>query len=138
MNIATFFVTSRNRSLSSLGALRGASRSKPAARGMLIFFAATVLCFGSLALAQQASKADRRLVTRVEPDYPPVLKVRQIGGTVRLELTISPKGTVKSVSILGGNPVLAESAIAAVKQWVYAPADGVTTERVSLDFNPYR
>ena len=105
---------------------------------MLIFFAATVLCFGSLALAQQASKADRRLVTRVEPDYPPVLKVRQIGGTVRLELTISPKGTVKSVSILGGNPVLAESAIAAVKQWVYAPADGVTTERVSLDFNPYR
>jgi TonB family protein len=132
MDISTFFVTSRNRSL----ALRSALRSKTAFQGVL--FTATVLCFGSLALAQQGSKADRRLVTRVEPDYPPVLKVRQIGGTVRLELTISPKGAVKSISILGGNPVLAESAIAAVKQWIYAPADAVTTEKVSLEFNPYR
>jgi TonB family protein len=134
MDISTFFVTSRNRSL----ALRSALRSKTAFQGVLVLFTATVLCFGSLALAQQGSKADRRLVTRVEPDYPPVLKVRQIGGTVRLELTISPKGAVKSISILGGNPVLAESAIAAVKQWIYAPADAVTTEKVSLEFNPYR
>jgi len=134
MDIPTFIVTSRNRPL----ALRSTLRSKIPSRGMLVLFAAVVLCFGSLALAQQGSKADRRLVTRVEPDYPPVLKVRQIGGTVRLELTISPKGTVKSVSILGGNPVLAESAIAAVKHWIYAPADAVTTEKVTLEFNPYR
>jgi TonB family protein len=134
MDISTFFVTSRNRSLAS----RSAWHPKIPSRSLLVFFAAAVLCFASLALAQQGFKADRRLVARVEPDYPPVLKVRQIGGTVRLELTISAKGTVKSVSILGGNPVLAESAIAAVKQWIYAPADAVTTEKVSSEFNPYR
>lgn len=97
-----------------------------------------VLAFASLAPAQQASKAERKLITRVEPEYPPVLKVRQIGGTVRLEVIITPKGTVKSASLLGGNPILAESAITAVKKWIYAPADAATTTEVSLEFNPYR
>jgi TonB family protein len=90
------------------------------------------------AASQPASKAERKLLTRVEPEYPPVLKVRQIGGTVRLELSISPKGTVKSATILGGNPVLAESAVTAVKKWLYAPSDVTSTAQVSLEFNPYR
>jgi TonB family protein len=129
MNISKTCMAFRNRAL--------ALRFNAPPRSVLVYFVALFLCFGPPSQAQ-VSKGDRKLVTRVEPDYPPVLKVRQIGGTVRLELTITQKGTVKSVSILGGNPVLAESAIAAVKQWVYAPADAVTTEKVSLEFNPYR
>jgi TonB family protein len=105
---------------------------------LLACFAILTLFFGSLSVAQQVAKGGRKLITRVEPDYPAVLKVRQIGGTVRLELSITPKGTVKSAVILGGNPVLADAAIAAVKKWVYAPADVVTTEQVSVEFNPYR
>lgn len=94
--------------------------------------------FATLLPAQQAPKADRKLLSRVEPEYPPILRARQIGGTVRLEVTITAKGTVKSAAILGGNPILAESAITAVKKWTYAPADVVTTETVTLEFNPYR
>lgn len=97
--------------------------------------------FGSFAPsshAQQDSKSDRKLVTRVEPDYPPVLRMRQIGGTVRLEVTITPAGTVESAKVLGGNPILAESAVAAVKKWKYASAEEHTTTTVSLEFNPYR
>lgn len=85
----------------------------------------------------QDSKTDRKLVTRIEPDYPPVLRMRQIGGTVKLQITITPKGAVENPKVLGGNPILAESAVAAVKQWKYAPADSATTTTVSLDFNPY-
>jgi TonB family protein len=109
-------------------------------RSLYLFLCCAILAVssGSLSMGQQVVKGGRKLITRVEPDYPPVLKVRQIGGTVRLELTITPKGTVKSAVILGGNPVLAESAIAAVKKWVYAPADAVSTEQVALEFNPYR
>ena len=88
--------------------------------------------------AQQDSKADRKLITRVEPDYPPVLRMRQIGGTVRLQVTITPKGTVESAKLLGGNPILGESAVAAVKKWKYASAETATTSTVSLEFNPYR
>jgi TonB family protein len=88
--------------------------------------------------AQQDSKTDRRLVTRVEPDYPPVLRMRQIGGTVRIQITITPKGTVENAKVLGGNPILGESAVAAVKKWKYASAETATTTTVSLEFNPYR
>jgi hypothetical protein len=34
-----------------------------------------------------------------------------------LELTISLKGAVESVAILDGNPILAEAAVQATKQW---------------------
>ena len=119
-------------------AVGGRLQMKTPSLCLLVCLAMLALSAASLAPAQQVAKGDRKLVTRVEPDYPPMLKMRQIGGTVRLELTITPKGIVKSASVLGGNPVLAESAIAAVKKWVYAPADAVTTEQVSIEFNPYR
>jgi TonB family protein len=119
-------------------AVGGRLQMKAPSLCLLVCFAMLALSAVSLTPAQQVAKGDRKLVTRVEPDYPPMLKMRQIGGTVRLELTITAKGTVKTASILGGNPVLAESAIAAVKKWVYAPADAVTTEQVSIEFNPYR
>ena len=94
--------------------------------------------FAPLSSAQLDSKSDRKLITRVEPDYPSVLKMRQIGGTVRLEVTITPQGAVESAKVLGGNPILAESAVTAVKKWKYASAANSTTTTVSLDFNPYR
>ena len=96
------------------------------------------LSFTPPSLAQQDSKTERKLITRIEPDYPPVLRMRQIGGTVKLQITITPKGAVEDTKVLGGNPILAESAVAAVKKWKYAAADAATTTTVSLDFNPYR
>jgi TonB family protein len=102
---------------------------------------ALVMFTGALTPAQQGStttKSERKLVTRVEPEYPAVLRARQIGGTVRLEVTITPKGTVKNVALIGGNPILAEAAISAVKRWTYAPGDAVSSAQVSVEFNPYR
>ncbi|HYM78344.1 MAG TPA: energy transducer TonB [Candidatus Dormibacteraeota bacterium] len=89
-----------------------------------------------LAILQTGTNAGRRLVTRVEPDYPETLQRLQIGGTVRLSVAISAKGTVDSVQLLGGNPILAVAAIKAVKQWVYAPAPSPTTLEVSISFTP--
>jgi periplasmic protein TonB len=86
----------------------------------------------------QDSKIDRKVATRVEPDYPPVLRMRQIGGTVRLEVTITPQGTVENAKVLGGNPILAESAVTAVKKWKYVSAETATTTTISLVFNPYQ
>jgi outer membrane biosynthesis protein TonB len=44
---------------------------------------------GSVYRRPQDAKIERKLLTRVEPDYPRVLRMRQIGGTVRLEVLIS-------------------------------------------------
>jgi TonB family protein len=103
--------------------------------------AALVILTGALTSAQQgatAAKSERKLITHIDPEYPAILRARQIGGTVRLEVTITPKGTVKSVALIGGNPILAEAAITAVKRWTYAPGDAVSSAQVSVEFNPYR
>jgi TonB family protein len=88
-----------------------------------------------LAVGASGSGGERILITRVEPDYPETLKRLNIGGTVRLRLSISTKGNVEHVELLGGNPILAESAVLAVRKWVYAPARSRTIAEVSITFD---
>jgi TonB family protein len=57
-----------------------------------------------------------------------------IRGVVRIEAIVRPNGTVKSTRVLGGNPVLVESAQDAVGKWKFEPAQGETTEVVQLAF----
>lgn len=90
-----------------------------------------------LTVLASGRNADRKLLTRIEPEYPQTLKQLHIGGTVRLALTISPKGAVERVAILGGNPILAEAATKAAKQWIYAPASSRTTIEVSVPFEAH-
>jgi TonB family protein len=89
-----------------------------------------------LTILEPGVSAERQLVTRVEPDYPETLQRLRIGGIVRLELTISHGGSVENVSVLGGNPILAEAAAKAVKQWVYAPGPSQTRTQVIVPFEP--
>jgi TonB family protein len=58
--------------------------------------------------------------------------------TVRLKVTIAPNGTVQDVELLGGNPILGEAAMLAVKQWVYAPGRSRTVAEVSVPFEAGR
>jgi TonB family protein len=71
----------------------------------------------------------------VAPVYPPDLKRFYIGGTVRLDVTISPQGTVRTVSPVGGNPVLVEAAVTAVKRWKYTPASSDTETQITIVFD---
>jgi len=91
------------------------------------------------AAAQKVPKADqssRKLLYRVDPEYPWDLKRAHIGGIVRMDIVISPRGSVDNISVLGGNPILTETATKAVKRWRYAPADSETILRVNVEFNP--
>ena len=82
-------------------------------------------------------RKQRTLLTRIEPEYPETLLKLHIGGTVRLELTISPKGTVDGVALLGGNPILGEAAVKAAKQWIYSPWPTQTKIQVTIPFEPH-
>jgi TonB family protein len=134
----------KKRGAANLNSTRVLHKYSTAAAGSLRFmacFAAFMMLTGTLTSAQQgspAAKSERKLLTHIDPEYPAILRARQIGGTVRLEVTITPKGTVKSVALIGGNPILAEAAITAVKRWTYAPGDAVSSAQVSVEFNPYR
>jgi TonB family protein len=87
---------------------------------------------------QAQTKTVRKLVYKEAPGYPMTLREAHIGGVVRLEIAISPRGTVDSVVAIGGNPVLVEAASAAVKRWKYAPADSETRTQVEFTFDPKR
>src|SRR5271156_5146281 len=88
----------------------------------------------TLVIGDAGSNTIRRLIMRIEPDYPETLKRLNIGGTVRLRLSISAKGNVEDVELLGGSPILGEAAALAVKKWVYAAGRSRTITEVSFPF----
>jgi periplasmic protein TonB len=61
------------------------------------------------------------LVTRVEPEYPPLAVRAQVQGVVILEAVIDRLGRVEDVRVLRSIPLLDKAAIAAVRQWRYSP-----------------
>jgi TonB family protein len=86
--------------------------------------------------AQQTEGTRRKLLYKVEPQYPVILKASKIGGVVRLNVSISPGGVVQKVSPLGGSSALVDAAVTAVKKWKYEPAFGWTNMEVRLLFTP--
>src|ERR1022692_171940 len=92
----------------------------------------------TLSIVDSRKHDARRLITHVEPDYPETLKRLNIGGTVRLQVTITARGNVENVVLLGGNPILAESAMFAVRQWIYASGHSRTLAEVSIAFDSHR
>src|SRR5205809_7635316 len=88
--------------------------SQKAVSWLLPFTLFIICCVTPLYSGHTSSQ--RKSIYKVDPDYPQDLKRAYIGGTVRLNIVISPSGTVEAISILGGNPVLAEAAIRAVKK----------------------
>jgi TonB family protein len=97
------------------------------------------LFIGVIGLARTAAQvSDRRVITRVEPDYPDALKKLYIGGVVRVEVQVAANGSVKNVKLLGGNPILGQSTMKAVKSWKYVPAAADETLTVKLEFDPHK
>jgi TonB family protein len=55
-------------------------------------------------------------------------------GSVKLKIWIAPDGTVRRLEYIGGHPLLAESALKAVKTWKYQPATTESTSQVEIKF----
>ena len=61
------------------------------------------------------------LVQKVTPIYPPEAKANRVQGSVRFTVVIGKDGRVQNVTLVSGDPVLAQAAKDAVQQWVYKP-----------------
>jgi outer membrane biosynthesis protein TonB len=53
---------------------------------------------------------------------------------VKLKVWIGPDGTVRRLEYVGGHPLLATSALPAVKKWKYQPGPGESTSQVEIKF----
>jgi protein TonB len=60
-------------------------------------------------------------VHHVNPEYPSDAGNAGISGVVILEATVDPEGAVTAVQVVRSVPALDEAAMAAVRQWRYAP-----------------
>jgi TonB family protein len=102
----------------------------------LALVAASLLVIFPLSVsAQQDAKPSMRKVTnRIAPAYPELAKRMSLEGTVKVGLVVAPNGKVKEAKVIGGNPVLVDAAISAVRKWRFAAGPEETTELVELKF----
>ena len=61
------------------------------------------------------------LLTRVKPIYPPQAVQMHKQGMVLLSANISKNGSISDTKLIKGDPILAQAALTAVKQWKYKP-----------------
>jgi len=88
-----------------------------------------------IALLAAGALADaRKPVANPNPEYPEIARRMNITGTVKTEIVIAADGTIKTVKVLGGHPLLVDAVQKALKRWKYAPAPAETTIQVDFKF----
>ena len=68
-----------------------------------------------------AEEMQKNLITKIPPVYPPEAKKARIQGKVVLEAVIGVEGHVENLKVVSGPKELQQSALDAVRQWVYKP-----------------
>ena len=84
--------------------------------------------------AQQSSEVPRKILVQTSPVYPTLARSMNIHGTVKLQAEVAPNGTVKKVDIVGGHPLLTQSAVTAVGHWKFEPGPKETKESIEIKF----
>ncbi len=91
---------------------------------------------GKAQSSQSSDEIIRRAKSKVQPAYPELARKMNITGTVKVEITVAPNGTVKEARIVGGHPVLATAALDAAKKWRFEPAAGESSGIIEFKFEP--
>jgi len=78
----------------------------------------------------------RKVKTKVKPAYPELARRMNITGTVKVLVVVSPSGSLKDTKVVGGNPLLVNAAMDALKKWKFEPAKDDSTGTVEFKFQP--
>ncbi len=84
--------------------------------------------------SQSQPENEPRILKKVLPTYPEVLKRMGVGGVVRVKVTIGADGSVKDVEARGGNAIFADAVAGAVRNWKYAAGERQRTAEVTVTF----
>jgi TonB family protein len=94
------------------------------------------LCIAPTYSSSQDTGNKRKLLDRSVPTYPALARALALQGVVKLDAVVAPDGSVKSLDIKAGHPVLAQAAANAVRRWRWEPAAGESRQVVELKFSP--
>ncbi|PYX81721.1 MAG: hypothetical protein DMG66_01480 [Acidobacteria bacterium] len=95
-----------------------------------------VLALGVTLISPPLAAAERKVKQKVNPAYPELAKKMAVSGSVKVQLTVAPNGSVKSWKVIGGHPLLVDAAVDAVKRWKYEAAADESVELVEFKFSP--
>jgi TonB family protein len=112
---------------------------RPLLSGRVRTWAALIMASFALAACvklQAAEDTERHPKVMVQPEYPELARQMNMKGTVRVQLLVAADGHLKETKVLGGNPVLVQASLAAIKKWKYEPAKNESTVVVKFDFDP--
>ena len=103
---------------------------------LAVLSTAVIAVTGSSSFAQESQpQAERKLLVKVAPKYPDLARKMSVHGVVKLTAVIEPDGKVKSTEVIGGNPVLVQAALEAVRQWRFETAPQQTRKMIELRFD---
>ena len=106
------------------------------AMALLVCSSTSVVLSHRFSLAQQdAPEIERKVLSKVAPTYPDLARKTNIHGAVKLGVVVAPDGRVESTKVVGGNPVLIQAAVDAVRKWKYEAGPQRTNEVIELKFN---
>jgi protein TonB len=61
------------------------------------------------------------LLHKVQPIYPPEARRMHVQGSVVIDAKVTAKGQVEELKLVSGDPLLAPTAMDAVRRWRYTP-----------------
>ncbi len=98
-----------------------AARSTSAHHDSIVEASSTKKMAASQSVWLSPTQAESRLLSRIEPQYPPDALAAHRAGTVVLEVHVTEDGSVSTVRTLSGDATLAAAAAEAVRNWRYQP-----------------
>jgi TonB family protein len=108
--------------------------SKRTVRLAVAAFTLLATSIGSSTPLRALSEEKRPVKHLVTPTYPELARKLNLSGTVRIEVTIGPDGTVKHTRVVGGHPVLAAEAERAAQKSTFESGPRETTETIDFKF----
>src|SRR5215831_48336 len=101
----------------------------------ILLLAATFL-LSSQTQAQESGGGSRKILVQTPAVYPTLARSMNIRGTVKLQAQVEANGTVKKIEVVGGHPLLTQSAVTAVGHWKFEPGPKETKEAIEIKFDP--
>ncbi|MGA8149677.1 MAG: energy transducer TonB [Terriglobales bacterium] len=78
----------------------------------------------------------RKVKSKVNPTYPDLARRMNLRGSVKVLVVVSPDGNLRNSKVVGGNPILVNAALDALKKWKFEPSSEESTGTVEFKFQP--
>ena len=93
-----------------------------------------VIAIVVLMLVPAFAAGSRKVLVIAPAEYPSLAKQMRVEGAVKIEVVVEPSGKIRDAKVVGGHPLLIDSAMKSAKQWKFEPAAAETVETVTINY----